>query len=231
MFKACFGGDFAWAGEQLNAFLKVAVRKPVTWRLAAAARLPALPVRDATGGEIARIKGDWERLAYNYVRTNSPELEARYLANARRTLRRAYDQGDRDPRLLAVLGLAECDAGNAPGARDFLEQAAAGGAVRPRALLELARLRFAEQRGRPATLDGKLAPDQIAAVLAPLATARRQAPPLPEVYELILDVWAASGMPPSRPDLAALEEGVALFPSRTELRLRTAELEQRIEAR
>jgi hypothetical protein len=222
MFKDCFGGDFAWGGEQLRTFLKTAVRKPVAWRLEDTARLPAVSLRDATGGEIARIKGDWERLAYNYVRLNSPELEARYLANARRTLRRAYDQGDRDPRLLATLGLGECDAGNVRAARDFLEQAAAGGVVRPRAYLELARLRFAEQRDRPAGMDGRLGADQVASVLAPLATARRQAPALPEVYELMVDVRAASVAPLQRSDLEALEEGVAFFPQHAELRTRTA---------
>ena len=49
------------------------------------------------------------------LNANSPELAPKYLEQARRTLRRAYDRGERDPRLLAVLGLCECDAGNETG--------------------------------------------------------------------------------------------------------------------
>ena len=42
-------------------------------------------------------------------------LTPKYLEQARRTLKRGYDRDERDPRLLAVLGLCEIDAGNDAG--------------------------------------------------------------------------------------------------------------------
>ena len=61
-------------------------------------------------------------------------------------------------------------------------------------------------------------------MLAPLFTARSQLPPLPEVYELIADVWAHSAVPPTPGHLAVLSEGVSLFPRRPSLVHRAAAL-------
>ena len=60
-----------------------------------------------------------------------------------------YVRGERDPRLLAALGLDEKLAGHDERARKFLEAAAAGIAVRARAWLELARLRFDDAKAKP----------------------------------------------------------------------------------
>jgi tetratricopeptide (TPR) repeat protein len=219
----CLGFDYAGLAEQLTAFLPVAVRKDVTLRPGAPIKLPPLPLRHATDGEIARIKGDWERLEIDYVRRRYPELAPKYAEQARRTLLRAYDRNDRDPRLLAILGLCEIDAGNPVAARDYLEAAARLDVVRPRAWLELARLRLAEHLAASAD-GGRLDAGQAAGVLAPLFTARSQLPPLPEVYELIADVWAHSAVPPTPGHLAVLSEGVSLFPRRPSLVHRAAAL-------
>ncbi len=165
MFQECFGTNFAGVTAQLTEFLPMAVRKTARWHAKESTALPAMQFRDATGGELARIKGDWERLETNYVRAKSPELEPEYLEQARRTLRRAYNLGDRDPRLLAVLGLCECDAGNMAGAKEFLEAATQGGVIRPRAYLALARLRLDAQVASSA---GQLTGAQLAQVLEPL---------------------------------------------------------------
>lgn len=125
----------------------------MTLRPASAIKLPPLALRLATDGEIARIKGDWERLEINYVRQRYPDLATKYIEQARRTLLRAYDRNDRDPRLLAVLGLCEVDAGNDAGARDYLETAARLEIVRPRVWLELARLRLADYLAAPAVAE------------------------------------------------------------------------------
>ena len=219
----CLGFDYAGLAEQLTAFLPTAVRKEMTLRPASAIKLPPLALRLATDGEIARIKGDWERLEINYVRQRYPDLATKYIEQARRTLLRAYDRNDRDPRLLAVLGLCEVDAGNDAGARDYLETAARLEIVRPRVWLELARLRLADYLAAPAVA-GKLSAGQAADVLTLLFTARQQNPPLPEVYEMIGDVWSQSAVHPSRGHLAVLSEGVNLFPRRVSLVYRAAAL-------
>jgi hypothetical protein len=71
---------------------------------------------------------------------------------------------------------------------------------------------------------GRLSSTQAAEVLTPLFAARRLDPPLPEVYELIGDVWAHCTAPPSRGHLLVLDEGVRLFPRRAALILRAASL-------
>ena len=224
LFRECLDLDFAQAEAQLTAYLPTAVRRTVQFRPERLTKLPPLILRDASDGQIARLKGDWERLEIPYVRTISPDLTPKYIEQARRTLKRGYDRGERDPRLLASLGLCECDAGNDAGAREFLEAAAAIGPIRPRANYELARLRLAEFRAAPAGEGGRLSVNQAADVLKPLFAARAAAPPLPEVYELIGDVWAGVASVPTRAHLAVLDEGVRFFPRRTALVLRAAEL-------
>lgn len=221
--QECLGLDYAALVEQLTAFLPLAVRKDVTLRTDTPIKLPPLTLRHATDGEIARIKGDWERLEIDYVRRRYPDLAGKYVEQARRTLLRAYDRNDRDPRLLAILGLCEIDAGNDAGARDYLEAAARLEVVRPRAWYELARLRYRECLATPAVA-GKFSAAQAADVLTPLFTARKQAPPIPEVYELIADVWSHSAIVPNSGHLAVVAEGVSLFPRRSSLVHRAASL-------
>ncbi len=223
LFRDCFGLDYAATLDQLADYLPSATNHLLTLRPTEPAASPAIVLRDATPVEIARIKGDWERMEVAYLRPRFPQLAPKYLEQARRTLTRAYQRGARDPRLLAVMGLCEVDAGDDALARDYLEAAAHSGELRPRAWFELARLRLAALRGA-ATADGKLSPQQVAAVLQPLFAARALRPPLPEVYDLIADVWAHSAKTPTRLHLAVLDEGVRLFPHRDELVLHAAEL-------
>lgn len=227
LFRECFGFDFAEAQMQLAAYLRLAVQRTTHFRPAKLPKLAPLPLRNASHGQIARIKGDWERLEVPYVTAISPELAPKYLEQARRTLKRGYDRDERDPRLLAVLGLCECDAGNEAGAREYLEAATRIGPIRPRAQYELARLRLAEFRGKPAGSKGGLNISQTADVLRPLFAARAELPPLPEVYELIAETWEKSDATPTRGHLAVLDEGIRLFPRRIELVLRGAELNLR----
>jgi hypothetical protein len=228
LFQECFGLGFATAQQQLTVYLPEAIRDRLTLRPASRPRLPDYPLRPASEVEVARIKGDWERLEIGYVKAQFPALVPKYLEQARRTLLRAYERGSRDPRLLAVIGLCEVDAGNDVAAREFLEAAAAGTApLRPRAWFELARLRFTALVAPPAGVGLRLTPDQANTVFTPLLAARAQEPPLPEVYDLIAEVWMICAEAPTRAQLAVLEEGVRLFPHRTELVHRTAELNLR----
>jgi hypothetical protein len=156
----------------------------------------------------------------------APSPAARLQAKSYAALHGPFERGERDPRLLAALGLYEREAGNVKGARVLLEVAAQAKVVRPRAYLELARLRYAEALQKPAGADGRLDVNQARSVLEPLLTARAQSvpPPAPEVYELIAEVWARSAVAPTRENLAVLGEGVAAFPYRAELIYRTASL-------
>lgn len=224
LFAECFGLDYAAAREQLAAYRPTAVRNTLRFRLPQGWSAPALALGDASGAQVARIKGDWERMEVPFVKAISPELTGKYLEQARRTLMRAYDRDERDPRLLAVIGLLECDAGNDSRALELLETAAQIGPLRPRAAYELARLRLAGFRTAAPGDGGRITSIQAAEVLTPLFAARRLDPPLPEVYELIGDVWAACAAEPTRGHLLVLDEGIRLFPRRTALIYRAASL-------
>lgn len=176
-------------------------------------------MRDASWSEVARIKGEWERLVTRYVRKEFLQLEGVYLDQARRTLQRAFARGDRDPRLLATLGLLELDAGNEVAAQLYLEEAVGKSVVRPRVYVELAKFRFDQELARATRNDGKLSLAQTEDVLDILMVAARQAPSLSPVYELIADVWMNCVEEPGADDFAVIDEGIGLFPRSGELRL------------
>ncbi len=211
-FEACFGFDFAELRDRLSDYLPQAVRETAWVSPGKAPDLPEVRVERATPGQVARVRGEWERLAIGHVRRRLPQVAEPYIAQARRTLRRAYDAGDRDPRLLATMGLTEIDAGKPDGARPWLEAAVAGGVVRPRAYYELARLRW---EGLARGADGAALPfAQVAPVIAPLRQALPQAPALPEIYALLAEAWTASELAPNREEWAELERGARLFAGR-----------------
>ena len=228
LFQECLGLDFAAAQKQLAAYLPEAMQDRLALRPAQRPRLPNYPVRPANDVEVARIKGDWERLEIGYVKAQFPTLTQKYLEEARRTLMRPYERGSRDPQLLAVMGLCEVDAGNDGAAREYLEDAAARTkSLRPRAAFELARLRFTALRPQRAGTQPALTRDQANEVFTLLSATREQEPPLAEVYTLMAEVWDVCAQAPTRTELAVLEEGVRMFPRNTELVYRTAELNVR----
>jgi hypothetical protein len=210
VFETCFGFDWSELRDRISDYLPRAVKE--TSRIAPG-RLPPLPaieVERATPNEIARVRGEWERLAIGHVQRRLPQVREPYIVQARRTLRRAFDAGDRDPRLLATMGLCEIDAGNPAGAREFLEPAIAAGVVRPRAYYELARLRFADlRRGVPETKIFSFT--ELAPIFDPLRRGLTQAPPLPEVFVLLAEAWARCEMTPNTAEFAELERGARLF--------------------
>jgi len=223
LFKGCFGLDYAKVEAQLAMYLPTAVKRRVHISRPRD-RDPKIGLRLATDTEDARIKGDRDRPEVPYVRTLSPDLAQKYLEQARRTLRRPYERGERDGRLLASLGLCESEAGNDVEARAFLEAAAAAGPVRPRAGYELARLRFNQLRMDAGGSPRRLSTEEAVSVFSLLFAARAQPSPQPELYELIAAVWLQCEPTPTRKHLAVLDEGVRLFPQRTELIFRAASL-------
>lgn len=213
LFRECFGLGYVDAQERLSDYLASAVIGSVHFEAGKPAPLPKLAPRLANDADIGRVKGDLERLEITWVKSRYPQLAQKYVEQARRTFARSYDKGLRDPRLLAVMGLCEVDAGNDDGARKYLESALrGGGTLRPRASYELARLRYAEAKKKPGAPNDRLSAEQATEVLQPLVGSRNASPPLLETYALTADVWARSVPAFTRQNLAFLDEGVAYFP-------------------
>lgn len=163
-----------------------------------------LALREATQSEIGRIKGEALVLAGHRVKAKT-ELIAPYV------------RGERDPELLAALGLFEKKEGKEADARKFLEAAWTGKTTRPDALLELSRFRYADALAKPEGPDKLFAPAQVRAIVDPLLVARRQPPHNYAIYDLMADTWARSATKPKREEAIPIIEGALLFPTRLKL--------------
>jgi tetratricopeptide (TPR) repeat protein len=206
LFEECFGKSVlalekeVTEYEETMRFMKQARVKTIKGTL----KYESLVLRDATDAEVGRIKG--EALALMVA----PKLSPRAM------LRAPYVRGERDPRLLAAIGLHERKLGNDAEARRFLEVAVREKVDRPRAYVELARMRYQESLKTPRGADGKLDAAQLKPVMALLETARTVPPKIPEVYDLIAEVCAHSDVPTMR-QLHLVDEGLQLFPYHAEL--------------
>jgi hypothetical protein len=209
LFQECFGFGFAEMRDRLSDYLPVAAASNVILRPESLPNLRESNIRAATDLEIARICGEWERLEIIHIKKTLPELTQKYVEQARRRVNGLDRDGIRDPDLLAVRALVEIDGGNPSAAFEDLESAAAGGMMRPRALLELALLR--QQKFLVETADGKLDAEQRAQVLQPLNLACTQEPALPEVYVLMAKQWSEVPKPPVDA-LLRLNAGIRRFP-------------------
>jgi hypothetical protein len=219
LFRACLGLGFADVRDRLSDYLPLAVAKDADLRAPRMVDPPELKPRAATVVEIARIRGEWERMQISYVKRRFPEMTQKYIDQARATLDNAYGSGERDPQLLAIIGLTECDAGNAAGARAYLEAAVRAGVLRPRVHAELARLRFIDQGALAG--ERRLSAVQVAMVLEPLRLARKMEPPLLESFGILAETLTRGAEAPTAEDLDWLNEGVAKFPRVSPLVMRT----------
>ncbi|MFO1450017.1 MAG: hypothetical protein U1F61_17800 [Opitutaceae bacterium] len=221
-FARCFGRDFREADRVLRDQLPVLLHRktPRILRPDQVEKLPEADLQLATESEISRAKGTLSRLEIAYVREVAPQLTETYVRRARVTLRKAYANGDRNPRLLAELGLCECDAGDDDAAKPFLEAAVQAGAVHPRVYYEAARLRFRPKK--PGAIRSPLSPKETARVLEPIRLGSTQEPRLAESFELAAQVWLASAATPDEADLAFLLDGTRRYPRRPRLLLGTA---------
>jgi hypothetical protein len=207
LFKECFKMDYKKMGLELRGYLEFTDHKYVQF---AAKKGQALPdpapfeLRDAPDAVVGRIKGEALRLG------GHGDL-------ARNTLIAPYVRGERDPRLLAALGLDEVQAGRKERALKFLEAAAQAKVVRARAYLELARLRLEAARAKPGAPNAQLDAAQVTGILTPLFTAMKQPPPMAEVYALVADTWMLSAVAPQAEHLGVVIEGIRFFPRDTAL--------------
>ena len=212
LFKQCFNMNYKEILTAMRDYLDFTVYHAKVLQSKKGELLPEIPqivLRDATQSEIGRIKGDAFRLA--------GLSDAAHLA-----LITPYIRGERDPELLAAIGMDEFATGKFDRARKFLE-AAATSTTRARAYLELSEVRMTAMTAR-----GKLTPYGLNSVLTPLFTARKLGPPLPEVYETIAKAWDNSSAKPTAENLMVLDEGVNLFPRDSNLIYRDAVLKEQI---
>lgn len=231
LFKEFFGLSYAEAQTALDHYLNSEpdANHPkshgLTLKLPTPPEPLSLALREATPLEIARIAGEaYHRLSNPPANTHFKETKEFYLNKEHLLLTRRYDAGERDPRLLASLGLSELEHGDRAKARSYLEAAVAAKVLRPHAYLELARLRRSELAAAPTGADGHLDAAQVASILAPLDTVRTQQPVWPETYGLIVDVLAAGDSAPTAAQRDALREGIKLFPRDSRLTTKTAQL-------
>lgn len=213
LFKECFKMDYKSMLAELRGYIqftdytKQGRRAP---KGKGFAEIPPIQFKEATQSEVGRIKGEALLLA-------GREDAARLAMIA------PYTRGERDPELLASLGLLERQSGKDERARKLLEAAfGTEPATRGRAHFELARLRFADAATAPAGPDGKLSVAQAESVLSPLFAARVQPPPIAAGYETMADVWLASELKPNREQIGYLFEGVRQFPRRAALTYKSA---------
>lgn len=228
MFRECFGFGFAEMQRRLESYLVRAADEPISLAYNSMAmyppQRPVLKERNATNAEIARILGNWERMEGNSLKANDPDLSRRYLEEAGKTLLGSYAKGERDPRLLAVIGLYEYDLGATTQARGFLEAATQAGVVQPSAYIDLAQLNLAEAEARASASFGRFSFAQTATVLEPLFAARRQSKLTALGYLLMAEAWAHCSEKPLAGNLEAVREGVFYYPRNLSLIYSVAKL-------
>lgn len=202
IFQECFGMNYDKMLLEVRGYIGFTDYKAQGFKAKKGQSLPDAPpftLRDATDAESGRIVGEVLRLG-------------QHGAEAHNALIAPYIRGERDPQLLAALGLDEGVAGNDERARKFLEAASAAKVERPRAYLELARLRLADAKAKPAGSDAeKLSAAQVARVLEPLLVARKQRPPMAAVYAVMAETWTRSEKAPTREEFIIVVEGAQTF--------------------
>lgn len=217
LFRQCFKRGYNDLEIELRGYIEFTVHKYQQWEAKkgkAFATPQKIELRDASDSEIGRIKGEALRLGGNKD-------------EARTALIAPYIRGERDAALLAALGLYELEQKDEVRARKFLEAAAKAGSVRPKANLELARMRYFEVNA--ASKDGRLNGQQVAQVLQPLYALRNQSNRLPEVYELAAQTLLAAEGRAKDEVFRFVIEGAIRFPSRVRLIYLAAALSVRTE--
>ncbi len=224
LLRQCFGLDAHGLEGALVAYLPTAVKGPLVLINPAAVKVPDFQLRDATYVEAARIKGEMGRKEIAYVKDTAPLGIGQYVEQVGRVLNGPVEDSERDPAELAVLGLYDCDIGRNDDAFPYLEAAAAAHVPRPTLYVELAKIRRDHALAHPTGADGRLGPDQLAAILGLLRESRRYAPEQMEAYLLTLVTWNQAAVSPSHESLSFLREGTELFPGNLDLVSGTAQL-------
>jgi tetratricopeptide (TPR) repeat protein len=213
IFKECFGFGYDQMDKLLAKYLGWARHKSYIFKAKnglSFTQIPEFELRRATAAEVGRLKGEAYRLA------REPEA-------AKEEFVTAYLRGERDPQLLASLGLMARERGDFQRARTYLEQVASTQIPRPRAYVELARARHEAIR-REIGPDQKMNNQQLSTVLSPLLQALKLQPPLVETYLEVAAAWRDSSITPTKAHFSVLIEGNRYFPRSLELAQTTADM-------
>ena len=224
LFRECFGFGYTEMQERLSRYLVGpaleaidTLQSPIISSDPDHPDFPNLSCTEASPSQIARIIGDWERMEGDRRKNVDPTLSSLFLKRAGITLHRCYDEGERDPRFLAVLGLYDVDVGAKSEALPILDVATKAGVKRPAAYSALAELRLEEAGAHPQAPGARFSADQLASVLSPLFVTRKSSRLDAKGYQLIAKAWFQSAEKPSLRNLAVLDEGLKLYPFDSEL--------------
>ena len=223
LFQRFLGLSYGEAQQRLGDYLFRAVTEPINVPLPTQPEEP-LNVREATSIEIARIVGDWGRLESRSVSPQYAGFQHECLERTQRLFDRALLTKSDDPLFLAAFGLYALQAGDSLRARPALEAATGAGVLRPRAYVELARLRL--EVAIPSAPDGigDLRASEFEQIMALLNTARQQMPALLSTYNIFVRAFEHAPSKPTREDLRVLDEAVQLFPRNAALACKVANL-------
>jgi tetratricopeptide (TPR) repeat protein len=223
LFRRYLGVGYADVERQLREYLPQAVMEPVRVPFAEALE-PELEIRDATSTEVARIIGDWGRLEGKSAGLQYIEYRSECMDQADKLFERALGRRNRNPSFLAAFGLYEIEVGDDVRAREALEAATMAGVGRPRAYVELARLRLEAALPSVQTGIGDLSDAEFDGILTLLRTAREQMPSLLPGYNVLAKAFEHAPARPARADLGALDEALRLFPRNAALVYKVATL-------
>lgn len=218
----CFGLPASQILAGMVQYLPAALEKEIHWE-AEGGGYPVLEFAPAAPAQSARIRGEWERLQASYVQQAAPEHIEQYRSKARRTLRQGYAKDEDDIDLLAVRALCELESGNMHEAAQLLERAVQGGVIRPRAYLELARLKY-EALVAPQFDGASLTREEAEPILRNLVVASRQSPKLLDVFTLYAVTLERCNHQPGDDDFSFLKTGGEAFPRSAEMAYRLARL-------
>jgi hypothetical protein len=230
MFRECFGMGFAEAEHRLDIYLLRAVTETIAVPVGSTSYVP-LDIRDARPEEIGRILGDWARFEARHSRSGiagfaESGFRQESMDRAAKLFERTYANGCRTPLFLASYGLYKAQIGDQIAARKALESATGTGVVRPRAYVELARLRL--ELGLPYAEQGfgDLSQKDYSAILQLLTVAQTQMPSLHSSYQLLVRLLEHAPRAPTREELDVLGKAVRLFPQNAAFACRVATLYQ-----
>jgi hypothetical protein len=213
LFKECFKMDYKKMQLELRGYIDFSDYKRMEFTLKKGDSLgggPALVLRDATQAEVGRIKGEALVLA-GYNDKAKIELTAPYI------------RGERDPQLLAAIGLYDRVNGEEKRGRTMLEAAVKAGTTRSQAYYEVARYRFADALAKPGEKD-RFSNEQVKAILAPLTAASKLRPALPEIFELMADTWSRSPVLPTKDEMKLMIAATQAFSTRLRMIFIVADL-------
>jgi hypothetical protein len=215
-FYSCFGIDYGDALDALSDFLPHAVERPLYVAPGTAPGFPSFDLREATAGEVRRIKGEWSRRVLGVIKEDNPGSLPHFAGKVRASLEGSLARGERDPGFLASLALFRIQNGSPKEGFQLLEQYSGAAAARPMAQLELAQQHLLEALARPTGTKGLLGDEQASELLREIS-ACLNAGPIESAYKLAAKVLEHLGRDPTRSERMMLADGARLFPRDSQL--------------